>query len=69
MYLEPFDTFDPTHPIRGKKRFDANFRPVRARINLGITEEVAKNRKVKEKMNVKQSLLDEFDRVYAENCD
>jgi hypothetical protein len=26
-------------------------------------------KKIKEKMNVKQSLLDEFDRVYAENCD
>ena len=66
--MEPVEVFDPTHPIRGKKRFDANFRPLRTRIDLGAKEEIAM-KKIKEKMNVKQSLLDEFDKVYAENCD
>ena len=36
LYLEPFDVFDPHHPLRGKKRFDPNFRPIRSKINIKI---------------------------------
>ena len=36
LFLEPFDVFDPHHPIRGKKRFDPNFRPLRSKINIKI---------------------------------
>ena len=36
LYMEPYDAFDPSHPLRGKKRFDRNFRPLRTRINLEI---------------------------------
>ena len=32
VYREPFDVFDPT--LRGKKRFNENFRPLRSKINL-----------------------------------
>jgi len=34
MYMEPFDVFDAHHPIRGKKRFNKNFRPLRSKIDL-----------------------------------
>ncbi len=50
--MEPVDVFDPTHPIRGKKRFNENFRPLRTKIDLKVTEEIAM-KKIKEKMNVK----------------
>ena len=36
IYCEPFDVFDPNHPLRGKKRFNENFRPLRSKINLKI---------------------------------
>ena len=67
--MEPVDVFDPTHPIRGKKRFDGNFRPLRTRIDLGVGVGENSTKKVKEKIFVKQGILDEFDKVYAENCD
>ena len=35
-YKEPFLTIDPSHPDRGKKRFDPNFRPLRSKINIKI---------------------------------
>lgn len=44
LYLEPFDVFDPHHPLRGKKRFDPNFRPIRSKINIKIAAAEA-NRK------------------------
>ena len=33
-YLGPVDHFDPQSPLRGKKRFNENFRPLRSKINL-----------------------------------
>ena len=66
--MEPFDVFDPSHPIRGKKRFDRNFRPNRTRIDLGQKAEDSKTKK-KEKIKVAQSFLDEFEIKYAANCD
>ena len=73
LNLEPFDVFDPHHPLRGKKRFNDNFRPLRSKINLKIgnsiaTEEPDYKRRAKTKVTVKQSFLDEFDKVYAQNC-
>ena len=38
IYCEPFDTFDPNAPLRGKKRFNENFRPIRSKINLQIKD-------------------------------
>ena len=33
-FLGPADHFDPQSPLRGKKRFNENFRPLRSKINL-----------------------------------
>jgi len=53
LYMEPYDAFDPAHPLRGKKRFDRNFRPLRTRINLEIsTDEGAKTHTVNNKPKV-----------------
>ena len=68
IYCEPFDVFDPNHPLRGKKRFNDNFRPLRSKINLKITAEEAQKRKRSNKVTVEQSVLDEFEKAYAENC-
>jgi hypothetical protein len=43
--MEPFDAFDPAHPIRGKKRFDPNFRPLRSKINIKISAPEAQRKK------------------------
>jgi len=45
LFLEPFDAFDPSHPIRGKKRFDPNFRPIRSKINIKIAAPEVTKRK------------------------
>lgn len=67
LYMQPFDVFDIHHPVRGKKRFNNNFRPLRSKIDLTVKiEEAAK--KEKEKIAVNQSLVDEFNQAYAENC-
>ena len=52
IYCEPFDVFDPNHPLRGKKRFNDNFRPLRSKINLKITAEEAQKRKRSNKVTV-----------------
>ena len=39
IYCEPFDVFDPSSPLRGKKRFNENFRPLRSKINMKINAE------------------------------
>ena len=67
--MEPFDVFDPCHPLRGKKRFNENFRPLRSKINLKITAAEAQKKKKENKVTVEQKILDDFDRTYAENCD
>lgn len=41
LYCEPFDVFDPMAPLRGVRRFNENFRPLRSKINLKITAEEA----------------------------
>ena len=45
LFIEPFDIFDPNHPLRGKKRFDRSFRPIRSKINMKIGGEEAVKRK------------------------
>ena len=67
-YLGPCDHFDPQSPLRGKKRFNENFRPLRSKINLQITAEEAKKRKQSYKVTVDQKILDDFEEAYAENC-
>lgn len=59
-------------PFSGKKRFNENFRPLRSKINLKISPGNVESETVGKKINkvtVKQSAIDEFDRVYAMNCD
>ena len=69
IYCEPFDAFDPNHPLRGKKRFNENFRPLRSKINLKIAaDEVQKNKKTG-KVTVEQKILDDFEAAYKINCD
>ena len=69
LYCEPFDTFDPNAPLRGKKRFNENYRPLRSKINLKITAEEAQRRKKTTKVTVEQKILDDFEAAYAQNCD
>ena len=69
MYLEPFDIFDPHHPLRGKKRFDPNFRPNRSKINIKIEAAEAARKKRDNKVTVEQRVIDDFDAKYAQNCD
>ena len=69
LFMEPFDVFDPHHPLRGKKRFNSNFRPLRSKINLNIGgEAVDTSKKKRDKVTVKESFLEEFEKRYAENC-
>lgn len=67
--MEPFDVFDPNHPLRGKKLFDDSFRPVRSKINIKITAPAVEHRKRINKITVDQGVIEEFDKRYAENCD
>lgn len=52
LYLEPFDVFDPHHPLRGKKRFESNFRPLRSKINIKIEAEEVVRKKRANKVTV-----------------
>ena len=74
VYNEPFNIYDPNLPFAGKKRFNPNFRPLRSKINLQQTQFSNQSdqrgaHKKTNKVTVKQSVLDEFDKVYAFNCD
>ena len=69
LYCEPFDVFDPNAPLRGKKRFNENFRPLRSKINLKITAEEVQKRRKANRVTVEQKILDDFEAAYAENCD
>lgn len=69
LYCEPFDTFDPNSPLRGVRRFNEDFRPIRSKINLKITAEAAMKKKRSNKVFVEQKILDDFDAAYALNCD
>ena len=69
LYLEPFDIFDPHHPLRGKKRFEANFRPLRSKINIKIEAEEVVRKKKTNKVTVDAKVIEDFDKKYAENCD
>ena len=57
IYCEPHDVFDPNHPLRGKKRFNDNYRPIRSKINLKIAAQEVDTSSVKNrksgKMNIK----------------
>ena len=50
--MQPFDTFDPHRPLRGKKQFDENFRPVRSKINIKINAPEVVSRKRSNKITV-----------------
>lgn len=52
LFLEPFDVFDPHHPLRGKKRFDSSFRPLRSKINIKINAPEATRKKRINKVTV-----------------
>ena len=65
---EPFNIYDPNLPFAGKKRFNDNFRPLRSKINLQIGGEEVQARKKTNKITVKQSFLDEFEKRYQMNC-
>ena len=69
LFLEPFDVFDPHHPLRGKKRFDSSFRPLRSKINIKINAPEASRKKRINKVTVEQGVIDDFNKKYAENCD
>ena len=68
LFIEPFDIFDPNHPLRGKKRFDRSFRPLRSKINMKIGGEEAVKRKRITSVTVEQGVIDDFNKKYAENC-
>ena len=68
LFIEPFDCFDPNHPIRGRKRFDRSFRPIRSKINMNIGGEEALKRKRVTSVTVEQGVIDDFNKKYAENC-
>ena len=61
--------FDPHHPLRGKKRFNPEFRPLRSKINIKINAPEVTQKKQKESITVNESLIEEFNKKYAENCD
>lgn len=67
--MEPFNTLDPTHPTRGKKRFDLSFRPLRSKINIKINATEAQRKKRLNKVTIEQGVIDDFNKAYAENCD
>ena len=69
LFLEPFDVFDPHHPLRGKRRFDVNFRPLRSKINLKIQAPEAARKKRVNKVTISQKAMDDFEKKYAFNCD
>lgn len=69
LYLEPFDVFDPNHPLRGKKRFDESFRPLRSKINIKIGAAEALRKKKLNQVTVEQGVIDDFNKKYAMNCD
>ena len=52
---------------QGKKVFDRGYRPARTMINLQFKSNEIK-KKQKEKLTVKQEILDEFERRFSENC-
>ena len=66
--MEPFDTFDPNHPIRGKKRFDPSFRPLRSKINIKIDASEATKKKNITKVTVDPGVIDKFNKEYSLNC-
>ena len=65
---DPFDEFDPHHSFRGRKAFNPEERCIKANINLENRIE-ALPKKQKQKVSVKQKVIDDFDRMYLENCD
>ena len=69
IYCEPFDVFDPNAPLRGKKRFNENFRPLRSKINLQIKDAGVQARDRNNRVTVPQQTIDDFNKAYAENCD
>ena len=69
LFLEPFDIFDPHHPMRGRKRFDPSFRPLRSKINIKINAPEAARKKRVNQVTVEQGVIDDFNKKYAENCD
>lgn len=68
-YCEPFDEFDPHMPLRGKKKFNENFRPFRHNINLEIAgDAVNKDRKPKP-VTIDPRDERKLREKYSEQCD
>ena len=67
LYPDPFDEFDPHHKIKGKKAFNDTVRCLQSRIDLSIINEDIKQ-KLKQKITVSQKAVEDFDKMYAENC-
>ena len=69
LYPDPFDEFDPHHTTRGKKAFNNDVRCLQSKIDLSnYTEKLPKRQKNK-KVSIKQSVIDDFDKMYLDNCD
>ena len=66
--MSPYDKFDPNAPLRGKKRFDPNFRPLRSKINIEINAPAAYHSRKLNEMTVEQGIIDDFNKKYEENC-
>ena len=68
LYPNPFDEFDPHHTLKGKKAFKSTERCIKTNINLENHTEALKA-KAKPSISVRKHVIDEFDRLYLENCD
>ena len=55
--------------MRGRKRFDPSFRPLRSKINIKINAPEAARKKRVNQVTVEQGVIDDFNKKYAENCD
>ena len=69
LYCEPFDKWDPYHPIRGKKVFNENYRPFRANINLEILGDAVNKDKPKMQITIDAKNENKLLEQYSEQCD
>ena len=67
--MEPFDVFDPNHPLRGKKRFNPEYRPLRSKINIKISAPEVSRKKRVEEITLDPRAVEKFNRDYTDNCD
>lgn len=69
LYPDPFDEFDPHHRLSGRKAFNNEVRCLKNNINLEIKNEELPKRKKQMANSVRQSVIDDFDKMYLDNCD